>query len=42
MHKKKLIKKNQALEKMDKFLAMMEAAAKDNSKPTPNFTKGTD
>tara|TARA_R110002096_G_C14018656_1_gene669804 strand:- start:62 stop:325 length:264 start_codon:yes stop_codon:yes gene_type:complete len=30
------------LEKINKFLAMMESAAKDNSKPSPNFEKGTD
>jgi len=35
-------KEKPSLEKMDKFLAMMEAAAKDNSKTTPNFPKGTD
>lgn len=35
-------KENPNLKKMDKFLAMMEEAAKDNSKPTPNFPKGTD
>lgn len=29
------------LEIIDKFLAMMEEAANDNSKPTPNFPKGT-
>jgi len=35
-------KENPSLEKMDKFLAMMEVATKDNIKPTPNFPKGTD
>jgi|TARA_R110000822_G_C15218142_1_gene483990 hypothetical protein len=35
-------KEKPSLENMDKFLAMMEEAAKDNSKPTPNFEKGTD
>jgi len=30
------------LDIMDKLLAMMERAAKDNSKPAPNFEKGTD
>jgi hypothetical protein len=35
-------KEKPSLEKMDKFLAMMEEAAKDHSKPTPNFPKGTD
>jgi len=35
-------KENPSLEKIDKFLTMMESAAKENSKPTPNFPKGTD
>ena len=35
-------KENPSLENMDKFLAMMEVAVKDNSKPKPNFPKGTD
>jgi len=35
-------KEKPSLEIMDKFLAMMEEAVKDNSKPTPNFEKGTD
>jgi adenine C2-methylase RlmN of 23S rRNA A2503 and tRNA A37 len=35
-------KEKPSLEKMDKFLAMMEEAAKDYSRPTPNFPKGTD
>jgi hypothetical protein len=35
-------KENPDLKKMDKFLSMMEEAAKDNSNPTPNFPKGTD
>ena len=35
-------KENPDLKKTDKFLAMMEEEAKDNSKPTPNFPKGTD
>jgi len=31
-----------SLEKMDKFLVMMEEVVKDNSDPKPNFQKGTD
>ena len=39
---KEINKERPSLEKIDKFLAMMEEAAKDNSKPAPNFEKGTD
>jgi len=35
-------KEKPSLEKMDEFLAMMEETAKDNSKPIPNFEKGSD
>jgi hypothetical protein len=35
-------KEKPSLKNIDKFLAMMEEAVKDNSKPTTNFEKGTD
>ena len=39
---KEINKEKPSLENMDKFLAMMEEAAKDNSNPSPNFEKGSD
>ena len=35
-------KENPSLEKMNKFLAMMEEEVVKNSKQNPNFPKGTD